>query len=46
VILEDRAGEECPEQAGNLLCFDRRRYGEAGFWLYGMEEAENGEGRP
>jgi 16S rRNA (guanine966-N2)-methyltransferase len=43
VVLEDRAGEESPARVGRLACFDRRRYGEAGFWLYATMEAENHE---
>ena len=43
VVLEDRAKEECPARIGSLLCFDRRRYGEAGFWLYRTLEAEDHE---
>jgi len=42
VVAEDAAAEEYPEQEGNLACFDRRRYGEAGFWLY-RKEAETRE---
>lgn len=34
VVLEDAAEAQCPEIMGPLACFDRRRYGEAGFWLY------------
>ena len=34
IVLEDRAGEEYPEALGGWLCYDQRRYGEAGFWLY------------
>lgn len=34
VVLEDAAAAQYPEVAGPLVCFDRRRYGEAGFWLY------------
>ena len=34
VVLEDAAGAEYPQTVGPLVCFDRRRYGEAGFWLY------------
>jgi 16S rRNA (guanine966-N2)-methyltransferase len=43
VVLEDRAREECPDRIGSLLCFDRRRYGEAGFWLYRTMETEDHE---
>lgn len=34
VVLEDAATAQYPEIMGPLACFDRRRYGEAGFWLY------------
>ena len=34
VVLEDAAEAQYPEIMGSLACFDRRRYGEAGFWLY------------
>jgi 16S rRNA (guanine966-N2)-methyltransferase len=34
VVLEDAAEAQYPENMGPLACFDRRRYGEAGFWLY------------
>ena len=34
VVLEDAAEVQYPETLGPLVCFDRRRYGEAGFWLY------------
>jgi len=34
VVLEDAAQGQYPETLGPLACFDRRRYGEAGFWLY------------
>lgn len=34
VVLEDAAGAEYPPTVGPLGCFDQRRYGEAGFWLY------------
>lgn len=34
VVLEDAATAQYPEIMGSLACIDRRRYGEAGFWLY------------
>ena len=34
VIAEERSSEKLPEQIGNLVLFDQRRYGETGFWLY------------
>jgi 16S rRNA (guanine966-N2)-methyltransferase len=34
VVLEDASHAQYPETLGPLACFDRRRYGEAGFWLY------------
>ncbi|OGQ86322.1 MAG: 16S rRNA (guanine(966)-N(2))-methyltransferase RsmD [Deltaproteobacteria bacterium RIFOXYD12_FULL_56_24] len=34
VVLEDAVETQYPEIMGPLACFDRRRYGEAGFWLY------------
>ncbi|MGV1098799.1 16S rRNA (guanine(966)-N(2))-methyltransferase RsmD [Thiovibrio sp. JS02] len=43
VVVEDGAGEQYPDQAGSLCCYDRRRYGEACFWLYRTQEAEISE---
>ena len=40
VVLEDAAGAQYPQALGSLVCFDQRRYGEAGFWLYRHMEAE------
>ncbi|MCX5864045.1 MAG: 16S rRNA (guanine(966)-N(2))-methyltransferase RsmD [Deltaproteobacteria bacterium] len=40
VVLEDAAELQYPETLGPLVCFDQRRYGEAGFWLYQHPEAE------
>ncbi len=34
VVLEDAAAAQYPQTVGQLACFDQRRYGEAGFWLY------------
>ncbi len=34
VVLEDAAEAQYPQVLGSLVCFDQRRYGEAGFWLY------------
>lgn len=34
VVLEDAAEAQYPQTLGPLVCLDRRRYGEAGFWLY------------
>ncbi|MHB8150591.1 MAG: 16S rRNA (guanine(966)-N(2))-methyltransferase RsmD [Desulfobulbia bacterium] len=34
VVLEDAAAAQYPKTVGPLTCFDQRRYGEAGFWLY------------
>lgn len=39
VVLEDGAEAQYPQTLGPLFCFDRRRYGEAGFWLYQHTEA-------
>ncbi|MDG4476570.1 16S rRNA (guanine(966)-N(2))-methyltransferase RsmD [Thiovibrio frasassiensis] len=39
VVLEDAAEAQYPQTLGVLTCFDRRRYGEAGFWLYHHTEA-------
>lgn len=36
VIAEERSSEKLPEQIGNLVLFDQRRYGETGFWLYSL----------
>jgi 16S rRNA (guanine966-N2)-methyltransferase len=38
VVAEDSPGEELPEASGTLGLFDRRRYGDTGFWLYHREE--------
>jgi len=40
IVVEDRAGEEYPALFGDWFCYDRRRYGEAGFWLY-RQQGEN-----
>ena len=34
VIVEERKGEQLPEQCGRLELFDQRRYGETGLWFY------------
>lgn len=34
VIAEIRSKKKIPRQAGRLLLYDQRSYGEAGFWLY------------
>ena len=34
VVLEDATEVQYPQTVGPLACFDQRRYGEAGFWLY------------
>ena len=39
VVLEDAAEVQYPKTLGPLVCFDQRRYGEAGFWLYQLTEA-------
>ena len=39
VVLEDAAAAQYPQTLGPLACFDQRRYGEAGFWLYQQMEA-------
>ncbi|MDA8166056.1 MAG: 16S rRNA (guanine(966)-N(2))-methyltransferase RsmD [Desulfobacteraceae bacterium] len=38
VVAEDAPGEELPQASGTLRLFDRRRYGDTGFWLYHREE--------
>ncbi|HIJ90032.1 MAG: 16S rRNA (guanine(966)-N(2))-methyltransferase RsmD [Desulfobulbaceae bacterium] len=43
VVLEDAAEAQYPQTLGPLTCFDRRRYGEAGFWLYHHLEAESND---
>lgn len=37
VVIEDDSRADLPEQAGRLNCFDKRRYGDTGFWLYRSE---------
>ena len=34
IIVEERKGEQLPEQCGSLELIDQRRYGETGIWLY------------
>jgi 16S rRNA G966 N2-methylase RsmD len=34
VVAEDDSGNELPESVGSLILFDRRKYGDTGFWLY------------
>ena len=34
VIFEDDSSEELPESVGSLRLYDRRAYGDTGFWLY------------
>ncbi len=34
VVAEASSGSELPAALGDLLLFDSRRYGEAGFWFY------------
>lgn len=34
VVFEDDSAESLPEAVGVLLCYDRRSYGDTGFWLY------------
>ncbi|MFZ5764078.1 MAG: 16S rRNA (guanine(966)-N(2))-methyltransferase RsmD [Thermodesulfobacteriota bacterium] len=34
VVAEARAGDSLPERCGGLHLYDRRSYGEAGFWFY------------
>jgi len=34
VVAEDNSGNELPESIGSLVLFDRRKYGDTGFWLY------------
>ena len=38
IIVEDQAQEEYPELIEAWTLFDKRQYGEAGFWLYRREE--------
>ncbi len=34
IIVEERKGEQLPEQCGSLELFDQRQYGETGLWIY------------
>lgn len=34
VVVEDYHEESMPDQAGELLLFDQRRYGDTAFWFY------------
>lgn len=38
VVVEAAHDQDLPAQAGGLFLFDRRRYGEAAFWLYRNNE--------
>jgi 16S rRNA (guanine966-N2)-methyltransferase len=40
VVAEDDAGNQLPESVGSLSLFDRRRYGEIGFWFYRNSNAD------
>ncbi len=40
VVAEESAAESLPEAVQRLHLFDRRHYGEAGFWFYRMNEVE------
>ncbi len=42
VVFEDHAAEHLPETAGRLRLFDRRRYGDTGFWFYRLEGGAGG----
>ena len=42
VVFEDHGAERLPEAVGRLRLFDRRRYGDTGFWFYRLEEGEGG----
>lgn len=39
VVVEDAVAAQHPEIVGPLACFDKRRYGDAGFWLYQHNKA-------
>lgn len=38
IVAEESVKLELPEKIGKLCLFDRRSYGEAGFWLYHIKE--------
>lgn len=37
IVVEDQAASQYPAEAGAWHCYDQRRYGEAGFWLFRHE---------
>ncbi|MFP3982341.1 MAG: 16S rRNA (guanine(966)-N(2))-methyltransferase RsmD [Desulfurivibrionaceae bacterium] len=41
VVVEIRSGEELPHKAGDLILYDQRSYGEAGFWFYSVKQDED-----
>ncbi len=40
VVAEDDSANQLPESVGSLILFDRRKYGETGFWLYRNSNAD------
>lgn len=40
IIVEHGFKDALPELVGDLALFDRRRYGEAGFWFYKRQETD------
>ena len=40
VVAEDDSGNELPESIGSLNMFDRRKYGDTGFWLYRANKSD------
>jgi len=41
VVCEDASSETLPESLAKLKLFDRRRYGDTGFWFYRYQKAES-----
>ena len=41
VVAEDDSGNELPESIGSLNMFDRRKYGDTGFWLYRANKSDH-----
>lgn len=40
VVAESSAGDRLPEKTGMLECYDKRHYGETGFWFYLWQNKE------
>jgi 16S rRNA (guanine966-N2)-methyltransferase len=45
VVIEEESQADFPERVGDLICFDKRRYGDTGFWFYRFDPPKNIKGR-